>query len=568
MRYHALATDYDGTLAASGRVSDRAVAALEKLRSSGRRAVLVTGRQLGDLSSVFSRVDVFDCVVAENGGVLYWPASRETSLQAAPAPAPFADALRARGITHDLGQVIVSSWHPHETAILQVIRELGLELQIVFNGDAVMVLPPGVNKAAGLETALRRLGLSRHEVVAIGNDANDHGMLQLAECGVAVASAVASLRARAAFTTDGGAGEGVVELIEELVRDDLRARSTAVAHDSLLLGRSPGGDEVTIPAYGDNILVAGTSGAGKSTFATGFLERLIEKGYQVCIIDPEGDYSTLEDIVTLGSRVRAPHIAEILDVLSEPATNLVVNLLGIALADRPAFFAELVPRLQSMRARTGRPHWIVIDEAHHLWPASWGLVPSTVPQGLGETVLVTLHPAELARPLVAMIDIAVAVGPRAAETLAAVAAGRERSAPPMPATRLRRGEVVAWFLGREEDPVLLETVPARSARLRHLRKYAEGNLGPHAFVFRGPDGRLRLRAQNLIAFTEIGDGVDDETWLYHLHGGHYSRWIRHVVKDQDLASEIAGMEQAGDLSAAESRRLVRDAIERRYTLPG
>jgi hydroxymethylpyrimidine pyrophosphatase-like HAD family hydrolase len=567
MRYLALATDYDGTLALDGRVSGRALAAIERLRSSGRRAVLVTGRQLGSLASAFPRVDVFDCVVAENGALLHWPSSRETVALAPPVPPAFAERLRARNVPHDLGAVIASSWHPHEVALLEVIRELGLELQLVFNGDAVMVLPPGVGKASGLEAALRRLGLSPHEVVAIGNDANDHGLLALAECGVAVATAVPSLKARAAFTTEGGAGDGVVELVDELVADDLRERSALVEHDALLLGRGPDGREVSIRAYGDNVLVAGTSGAGKSTFATGFVERLIEKRYQVCIVDPEGDYSTLEEIVTLGSRLRAPHVSEILDVLAEPATNLVVNLLGIPLADRPAFFSELLPRLQAMRARTGRPHWIVVDEAHHLWPASWGLVPATVPHRLGETVLVTVDPAELARPLLPLVDVAVAVGPRAPETLAAVASGLGQRPPSLPAPAVRRGEVVAWFLRRGDPPVLLETVPARSSRLRHLRKYAEGNLGPKAFVFRGRDGRLRLRAQNLVAFADLGDGVDDETWLYHLRAGHYSQWVRLAVKDRDMAREIAGIEQATELSADESRRLVRDAIERRYTLP-
>jgi hydroxymethylpyrimidine pyrophosphatase-like HAD family hydrolase len=567
MRYLALATDYDGTLAAHGRVDGGACAAIERLRSSGRRAVLVTGRQLGDLASAFPRLELFDAVAAENGAVLHWPSSRETALLAAPVPATFTARLRARDVPHDVGQVIVSSWHPSEVPMLEVIRELGLELQLVFNGDAVMALPPGVSKASGLEAALRRLGLSRHEVVAIGNDANDHGLLELAECGVAVATAVPSLKACATFTTEGGPGDGVVELVAELVADDLRERSALVAHDSLLLGRSEAGEDVSIPAYGDNVLVAGTSGAGKSTFATGFIERLIEKRYQVCIVDPEGDYSTLEEIVTLGSRLRAPHLSEILDVLAEPATNLVVNLLGIPLADRPPFFAQLLPALHAMRARTGRPHWIVVDEAHHLWPASWGLVPATVPHRLGETLLVTVDPGELARPLLPLMDVAVAVGPRAAETLAAVARGLGATAPALPAAAVRRGEVIAWFPRRDGDPVLLETIPARSSRLRHLRKYAEGDLGPNAFVFRGPDRRLRLRAQNLVAFADLGDGVDDDTWLFHLRGGHYSQWIRLAVKDRDMAGEVAAIEQAKDLSADESRRLVRDAIERRYTLP-
>ena len=109
--------------------------------------------------------------------------------------------------------------------------------------------------------------------------------------------------------------------------------------------------------------MAGPSASGKSTFATGLIERLVHKSYQVCILDPEGDYSTLDDIVTLGSRLRAPLISEVLDVLQDPSVNVVVNLLGVELDDRPAYFAELLPRLLAMRARTGRPHWLVVTRS-------------------------------------------------------------------------------------------------------------------------------------------------------------------------------------------------------------
>jgi hydroxymethylpyrimidine pyrophosphatase-like HAD family hydrolase len=567
MRYLALATDYDETIAVHGRLAPSAISALERLRASGRKAILVTGRVVEDLLTACPRHDLFDCVVAENGAVLYWPATRETNVVCEPMPAAFLDALRERRIPHSVGRVIVGSHHPHECSILDAIRVLGRELHIVFNGDAVMILPPGVNKGTGLEKALRRVGLSPHEVVGVGNASNDHSFLALSECAVAVADALPAVKARASFVTAGGAGEGVVELIDELLRDDLRDRRALVAHDSLLLGLDERGEGVTIPAYGDNLLVAGSSGAGKSTFAAGFIERLVEKRYQVCIVDPEGDYGTLDDLVTIGSRLRAPHVSEILDLLADPGTNLVVNLLGISLRDRPAFLAELLPRLQAMRARTGRPHWIVLDEAHHVWPASWGLVPTTFPQRLGETVLITVDPAELAPALLPLMDVLVAVGPRADSVLRAVSAALGVDEPAAASTALRRGEILTWFLGRDDSPLRLQTVRARSARLRHLRKYAEGNLGQHAFVFRGPAGKLRLRAQNLVAFCDLADGVDDETWLYHLRGGHYSEWIRSTVKDPDLAREVAAVEGAQGLSAGEGRRLVREAVERRYTLP-
>jgi len=77
MRYFALATDYDGTLAHDGVVSATTIAALERLRASGRKLILVTGRELADLLRAFTRIDLFDRVVAENGALIYSPATRE-----------------------------------------------------------------------------------------------------------------------------------------------------------------------------------------------------------------------------------------------------------------------------------------------------------------------------------------------------------------------------------------------------------------------------------------------------------------------------------------------------------
>jgi hypothetical protein len=64
-----------------------------------------------------------------------------------------------------------------------------------------------------------------------------------------------------------------------------------------------------------------------------------------------------------------------------------------------------------------------------------------------------------------------------------------------------------------------------------------------SFYFRGPAGNLNLRAQNLVLFNQIAEGVDDETWLYHLHRGDYSRWFREAIKDDVLADEVARVEE-------------------------
>jgi hydroxymethylpyrimidine pyrophosphatase-like HAD family hydrolase len=222
MRYLALACDYDGTLAEAGSVSQDTVDAVQRLRATGRSLILVTGRELDDLRSVFSHLDLFHRVVAENGALLYRPDTREEKLLAAVPPSSFVNTLRACGIAVSAGRVIVATSLPHETEVLQAIHDLGLELQVIFNRGSVMVLPVGINKATGLAAALGELQLSPHHVVAVGDAENDQAFLEFCECAVAVSNALPALKEHADLVTQGGAGAGVRELIEKLIDGDLR----------------------------------------------------------------------------------------------------------------------------------------------------------------------------------------------------------------------------------------------------------------------------------------------------------------------------------------------------------
>jgi hypothetical protein len=65
-------------------------------------------------------------------------------------------------------------------------------------------------------------------------------------------------------------------------------------------------------------------------------------------------------------------------------------------------------------------------------------------------------------------------------------------------------------------------------------------------------------------FLDLAQGVDDDTWVYHLERGDYSRWFRTAIKDDLLASDVQGVEQA-KLPANESRKAVRAAVEKHYT---
>jgi hydroxymethylpyrimidine pyrophosphatase-like HAD family hydrolase len=227
VHYLVLASDYDGTLATDGRVDAATIAALERVRSSGRRLMLVTGRELDDLHRIFPRLDLFGRVVAENGAVLYDPASQQTRLLGEPPPPPLVQILRERGIQPlSVGQVIVATFTPHQNAVLDAIRDLGLEHQVIFNKDAVMVLPPGVNKATGLKAALDDWGISPDNTVGVGDAENDHAFLSLCGCAVAVANALPMLKEHADIVTHGARGAGVVELIDELLATDLQGRTT------------------------------------------------------------------------------------------------------------------------------------------------------------------------------------------------------------------------------------------------------------------------------------------------------------------------------------------------------
>ena len=568
MRYLALVTDYDGTLSSDGSVPEHVAHALARLRVSGRRAILVTGRRLDDLLAICPCASLFDLVVAENGAIVYDPASREETQLANPPSKLLVQRLQAHGVAPlEIGQVLVATHEPHRATVQDAIWELGLEAQVIGNRGAVMVLPAGINKATGLDHALRKLGLSRHEVVGIGDAENDHSFLAHCECAVAVANATPSIKQIAACVTTAESSDGVVELIDALIANDLSRLQGALPHNFIRLGKRADGSAVQISPYGHNLLVAGPSGCGKSTFTAGIVERLIEKDYQVCLIDPEGDYGALRDVVALGNPLRAPSVDEVLAILGDPKINLSVNLLGIPLDDRPDFFASLIPHLQAMRARSGRPHWLVVDEAHHMLPSIWGHAASVLPQQLHETILVTVHPDHLARAVLDPIDMVVAIGHLPEQTIGKFAQATERSFEWPADLTYRADRVVAWLSSEGLAPFAMQALPGRAERIRHHRKYAEGNLRWHSFYFRGPDDRHNLKAQNLVVFCQIAQGIDESTWMYHLRRGDYSRWFRHAIKDEQLADETTHIETRDDLAPWQTRQMIQDLIHARYTLP-
>ena len=562
MWYHVIACDYDGTLATDGRIAPETLAALGRVRHAGRRVVLITGRRFDDLLVVCPELDFFDWVVAENGAVLYEPRAKRVDDLAAPPPAAFLAALEREGVPFSAGRVIVATEVPHETAVLRAIHDLGLELQIIFNRESVMVLPAAVSKQSGLEEALRRLGVPAHNAIGVGDAENDHAFLRLAGFAVAVGNAIPSLIAEADLVTRAANGAGVREFVDSWLlagQEPFRPRSIAV-------GVEDDGTPVTLPVRGPNLLVTGASGSGKSTLAGVFVERLVHDKYVVCLLDPEGDYRPLaeqEGIVVLASEpgTEANRAEEIGRLLRHRSTSVAIDLSSHDRSERVRAAARFLHAVQRLRAETGAPHWVLIDEAHHLFPRGGSVAEAMFDFEWRGVCLITSDPDQVAPSVLAVAERVLATS---------IAAVTERL-PLLPRDAVPGGELdadEALDITRSAGAPLrvrrFRVAPRETTHRRHVRKYATGRLEPeHSFHFRGPDGRLNLVAHNLETFTMLAEGVDDATWLHHFRSGDVSRWLREAIKDVGLADEVQALERSGD--AASSRRAVLEAIGRRYT---
>jgi len=217
----ALASDYDATLAFEGKIDPSTREALSRLKASGRKLLLVTGRDLDDLLAILPDIEFFDCAVAENGAVLYWPSTRRIESLAPPPPKEFLEKLRERGVQPlSASRSIVATKLSHYEAVQLTISEMGLQLEMILNRDSLMVLPAGMNKATGLTRALSELRLQSDHVVGIGDAENDEAFLELCGFSVAVANAIPRIKQISDLITEQEHGAGVVELIDKILSEE------------------------------------------------------------------------------------------------------------------------------------------------------------------------------------------------------------------------------------------------------------------------------------------------------------------------------------------------------------
>jgi hypothetical protein len=564
--FRAVAIDYDGTLADADRPHPQALAALAEARAAGRRVVLVTGRLLPDLRAGFPDVDDYvDVIIAENGAVL--ARGCQQRLLASPLPAGLAAALTGHGIAIHAGEVLLACDGSAEPAVLAEVRRLGLECQLIRNRGALMVLPAGASKGAGLAAGLAELGLSCHNTAAIGDAENDHSLLAAAELSVAVGNAVDALKVEADLVTADADGLGVASFLRGPVlagRERIRP-----ARWRLTLGELADGSPVSIPASQVNVLVTGVAQRGKSYLAGLIAERLIRLGYSVLVVDPEGDHvglSQLPGVVLAGSGGSLPSAADLAGLIRHHPGGIVVDLSAVPAAIRVSYLRAAQQHLELLRAETGLPHWVILDEAQ--LPLARDAATFFEPAATGYC-LVTYRPEELRPEALLAVDIVVAVpgnhDARTADLLAAAGA-MPRAAADALLRAADRGQAVLVDRASPGTGIVFSIGHRETAHMRHWHKYSAGQLAAdRRFYFRSDwHTATGATAGSLGDFEHELAICDDQVIAHHCRQRDFSRWVHDVLGDPPLAAAIARVENTAPAGAAKARAALLAAIRERY----
>jgi hydroxymethylpyrimidine pyrophosphatase-like HAD family hydrolase len=566
-----IACDFDGTGATNGHPAPELYAALGAARAQGIVTLLVTGRVLEDVATACEDLSPFDGVVAENGAVVHLCSLSRTIQIGSPPPEHFLGELRARGVPFHTGNVVVGTWERHAAEVLDLVHRFGIDVQLVFNRGALMMLPSGVNKAVGIRRALDELGRSEHNLVVFGDAENDIPMFIAAEFAVAARNAVATVAALADDTVTQPGGAGVALYIRKVL-NGLGVMATPARH-SVTLGTTDDGLKTTFPTSGVNAVISGDPRSGKSWIAGLIAEQLVEQGYRICVIDPEGDYAQIgrrPKIVTLGDELPLPPPQAVVRLLNTEPLSLVLALSSLAPREQVDYVRQLLPSLQQARDLTGTPHWILIDEAHYFFHESTEAAEA-LRSPSGNYILVTYRPSLLDTEVYNIADAHIITSTKVEEERYFVTKIFQARGPkglsahealsgiemPRAGLLLSKSPTTPWLIFRPEDRV--------TRHAHHARKYADTRLPDEkAFRFAATDGPVT--AHNMVEFYEAIKSVSLASLRHHLTASDFSRWVGEVVGDQQLAKGLRKVERSTPTGANPDRAEILAHIEDHYLI--
>ena len=437
-----------------------------------------------------------------------------------------------------------------------------------------MTMPQGVSKGTGLHVALDTLRQSARNTLAIGDAENDHELLRLAEVGAAVPWASPALRAAADLVLPGDRNGSLATTLRALADTGLLP-PVDHARRRLLLGYTEDGREFWLGTRDRNVLIAGDTKSGKSWVAGLLCEQLILHGYCVCVIDPEGDYRSLEalpGVTILGGDDPPPTPRQLMRALRYPDRSVVIDLSRQPQDAKRAYIHSVLPALNVLRQRTGLPHRIVLDEAHYF-------LQDGDPERLldlernGYTVI-TYCASRLPKALLAATAVMIVTcesNPSEIEALRRLCdqCPTANSANWELVRHLRPGQAASLPITAEaEGRVVLLTVAKRlTPHVRHRQKYVDVPVSEgQAFVFM--NGAVVLsRARTLRQFVHQIERLPQGVVDLHVQHGDFSRWLRDVYGDYALAADLRAIETQHRASPSPDTvaKLV-DAVRSRYDL--
>ena len=568
-----LVCDLDGTLMENDRMAPETWEALRRVKDAGFMLMLATGRRLETFDAKGLFAELCEAIVAEDGAVVYFPRIDQLVFPFGRLESTLLQRLAQLNLPLEYGSAIVASWAPHDAAIMQALRASGGGATVEYNRGAVMVLPSGATKGAGLRFALQELGLLPRNVVACGDAENDRSLFQIAEVAVAVANANPEIKAVADLVTPFPAAKGVEWLIERLLKRDLPPFAPRADRRAVL-----GVDLDENPRYLDpfrlvngNCGLFGASASGKSWIAGLLAEQLITLGYEVYMIDPEGDYRGLRaftrTLLLGGPQTPLPPVVDMVTLDQYAKISLVLDLSSYDLNARKQYVAELLRAVLNLRQRIGQPHWILLDEAHSLCPTYGGEVTQLC-QALmqdGGIALVSYRPSLVNAKLLAKLDHWILACTRLPEEIKLIDAYLPESAEKstllaaLPTLPKGQAYLVNTQTGRyllRDEAVAFRVGQRHALHVRHLQKYLQAPLPSHkCFYFCDSSGRfIGKAAASLAEFNQLLAEAPIHSVEYHVARGDFERWLAGVLGDDELARrfrKIAHRQPRGETLRAE-----------------
>lgn len=581
MHLRILSLDLDGTLARDGVVEEATWSALRAAKASGFVLFLVTGRRLSVIPDIGPFDELCEAIVAENGAVIFYPRTERVDTPFGKLAPEVIRKLEVMPIDVDFGVAIAATWVPNDRQVLDALAQTGYAATVEYNKGAVMVLPPGATKGSGLKVALEELGYSTRNVLACGDAENDRSMFEQADFSVAVANAIPAMRNLADVVLDKSHGAGVRDLLSNLINGQMppyRCRPDRRVH----LGRGEHDELMCLSSFNflnSNWAVAGGSGTGKTWLAGLILEQLLTLGYQACVIDPEGDYRSLKafprTIVFGDESTPPPTVTDVITLLEYARISLVLDLCLYSPDEKRDYVTRFLQALGGLRAKRGLPHWFLIDEAHFFCHDNGHLLNELILENAhaGGFTFVSYHMSGLPASLLAQIDHWMITPMREPQELANLQFMLTKRRLSSEALTTLSGKQFLLSMGTtaqidppESGVVRLDQVGRKLPHVRHLHKYLIAPLSANRqFYFHAQSGEQHIRpAASLWEFSQVLPRLSAKTLRYHLSRKDFERWLRDVIRDEELARQIRILEHR-EMPDEVLKQNLCDAVNQRFS---